>query len=379
MIIKVRNLLDQTAQNSFLSNSEATGVGTIRIKNINSFQASWAIQIGKTGEEQSEIKVLGTATPSGTSLVLTGTTNYDHPSDTPVYAIKYDKLIFKRSTSGTAGTATALTNGTVSITPDSVYTQFDDTSAASGYAYKASFYNTVTTEESSNSDWLTTSGFSFYSQAGMRDRIKNKLFSAGYIKSDSVIDGWMNEWLEVMDRAAIKVNQGYSMGTVGVAFGTNGLGTITTTGFKELERVWITYDGVESFKATKKDQSEVFPNEVFNKTHPYYSWRGDKVFEVLPAETGGTANLNIYQRTTQLVNDGDELPLVMQTYSNSFVNYAVSEAYYIDDKSDMGDRYFARAKTEKDEFIAEITPRNFTNVQTIDIDYVMNAEEDVFL
>ena len=120
MYIKVKNLLDQSSSFSYLSNGESAGVGTVRVKNINSFAASQALQIGKTKEETAEVVITGTANPSGTSLVLTGTTRFDHPTDTPVYAIRFDQVIFKRSITGTSGVATNL--ATVGITPDSEYT-----------------------------------------------------------------------------------------------------------------------------------------------------------------------------------------------------------------------------------------------------------------
>lgn len=376
MIIRAVNNLDVSANYSFMSVSKTSGVGTIDVKNINQFSANWAVQIGKTGEERSEIKIISASAPSGTSLIFTANTTYEHPSDTPVYAIKFDKLIFKRSTSGTSGTATAITDGTVNITPDSLNTEFDDTSGAAAYAYKVAFYNSVTTQVSSDSDWLTSSGYSFYSLAKMRDRIKKKLFSASYLKDDQQIDDWMNEWLEEMNNAIVDVDKSYSLGTVNVSFGTNGYGTVTSTDFKSLKRLWITYDGVNDYRATKDDLSTQFPNERYANTHPYYAWFGDDVFQIKPSDSIGTAKIVYYKRTPVLVNDTDELPFAMRSYSKSFVNYALSEAYYNDDKDDKGDRYFGKAKSDKELFIKEITPRNFTGVQMMDISTTVFGEDD---
>jgi len=177
--------------------------------------------------------------------LITGTTTYDHAADTPVYAIKFDQIIFKRSTSGTAGTATAMTDGTVTITPDSEYTIFDDTTGASTYAYRTQYRNSVSGETSSDSDWQTTEGFSFYSLAKIRDRVKRKLFGNNIIQDDQTINDWINEWIESMNNVAIDVNKDYSYGTVDVAFGTSGLGTISTSNFKEVRRMWVTYNGTD--------------------------------------------------------------------------------------------------------------------------------------
>src|SRR3990167_5950771 len=171
MILSVENVLADLPQtlNSYTSSSGTAGATTIPVRNINSFTNQYAIQIGKTGEEQSEITVINT--PSGTALALnSGTLVYDHPLDTPVFSIHYNKIVFERSTTGTAGTATAL--ATVSITPDSQYTEYDDTTGVSTYAYKTYYYNSLSGDSSSESDWFTPSGPTFYSLGKLRDRGK---------------------------------------------------------------------------------------------------------------------------------------------------------------------------------------------------------------
>lgn len=374
MIIRVKNNLDVQANYSFMSVPKVSGVGTIDVKNINAFSANWAVQIGKTGEERSEIKVISSSPPSGTSLIFTANTTYEHPSDTPVYAIKFDQIVFKRSTSGTAGTATAI--GTQSITPDSLTTEYDDTSGAASYAYRTAFRNSVTGEVSSDSDWLTSSGFSFYSLAKIRERVKGKLFSSGFLKDDEQVNDWINEWLEEMTNAAVDVDKSYSLGTANIGFGTSGLGTVTATDFKSLKRIWVTYDGVNRFKATKLDLSEQYPNQVYSQAHPYYVWQGDDVFKVHPSDSAGTAEVVYYKRPSFMSSDTDEIPFSMRSYTKSFVNYALSEAYSNDDKDQKGRDYLARATSDKNLFIREITPRNFTEVQMIQMDYEIYGEDD---
>jgi hypothetical protein len=373
MIIKVKNNLDIKAQYSFLSNSEVSAVSTLRVRNINQFYNQWAIQIGKTGEEKTEIRVIN-ATPSGTSLAISAATSYDHPEDTPVYSIKFDQIVFERSTVGTAGTATPI--GTVSITPDSDYTQFDDTTGAAAYAYKTYFQNSVSNVMSSESDWLTSAGFSFYSKAKLKERVKGKLLDSGYIKDDSVIDDWLNEWLEVLNNEAIKVNKSYGMGTVDVAFGTTGLGTISSNDFISLKNMWITYNGNDFYAATQTDMNQIYPNQTFNETHPYFSWRGDSVFKINPEETGGTARIHYYNIRTLLVDDTDELPVLMRPYTRSFVDYALSEALYQDTKEARADRYSIRAEGDKKNFVSQITPRNNTGIQMIQIDTITSSEDE---
>jgi len=189
-IVRVKNTLADNAQKSYSSTSLSASRTTLPIQNINAFEASWAIQAGKTGEEKTEILVLGTATPSGTALNTTSGLTYAHSTDTPIYAIKYDQVVFYKSAAGTAGTATAIAGGTVSITADSEVTQFDDPTAGTVDAYRALFRNSVTTETTDLSDFIEYTGYSFYSLAKMRERVRDKIFDSNFV-TDSRIDGWL--------------------------------------------------------------------------------------------------------------------------------------------------------------------------------------------
>ena len=375
-LVSVRNTLADNAQYTFLSSSSSSGGTALTVKNINAFQPSWAVQLGKTGEEFAEVLVLGTATPSGSTLNTTGTIRFNHPTDTPVYAIKYNQIVFKVSTLGTAGTVSAITDGTITITPDSLYTEFDHTAGSASYAYKASFRNSIDGGQTSDSGWLTSTGFSFYSLAKMRDRIKRKLFSASFIGNDDTIDDWINEWMEKMTNTAINVNQDYLIGTMDVSYGTAGLGTITATDFKDIRRIWLTSNGTDYYAAKKKHVTDYLPDETFNETHPYYYLQGDNVFGVLPSGSLGTARIWYYKRPSLLANDTDEIPVSMQSYTKSFVDYSLAQAYYLDSRDTSGDRFMSFAENELNKFKSEITPRSATGPTYISLVESIDADDN---
>jgi len=359
MQIKALNNLAEQAQYSFLTDSYASGVGTVGLKNINAFPADYALQLGKTGEEQTEIKLIDSV--SGSNLILGAVTTYEHPVDTPVYAIKFNQIIFKKSASGTAGTATAITSGTVSITPDSQVTVFDDGAGLTTDAYRTCYYNSSTGDTSVDSDWLTPSGFSFYSLAKMKERVKNKLYSAGYLKADDTqVSDWINEWQERMNNAAIEVNQDYSIGSTSIAHGTSGLGTIADSDFKEIRRIWFTTNGSDYFQARKIHMTDVYPGEVYADTNPYYYMMGDNVFCKAPSGNSGTVSILYYKLQEPLSSDTDQLPVSMWGYTKSFVDYGLSQAYFLDDKLDQGKIFLTSASSELERFKQEMTPRSKT-------------------
>ena len=368
MIVQAQNLLNTVSQHTYLTQTEGAGTTTLHVKNVNGFSSQWALQLGKTGEEQTEITVLAAGAPSGTSLTAATATVYEHPSDTPVYAVKYNKIIFKVSTTGTAGTATAITSGTVNITPDSDTTNFDHTTGLSTYAYKTSYYNSVLDSESSNSDWLTPAGYDFYSLAKIRQRTKDKLISAGYLGDDDIVDDWINEWLETMTNTAIDVNEDYNMGTVDVSFsGTAELGTITSSDFKQLRRVWHTNDGVNWYNATKMNLTGYDPNQTFNSTYPFFYMQGDTVIGRQPHDTGGTLRVSYYKLNTILTNETDTLPVTMKGYTKSFVDYSLAQAYYKDGKTNEGLACENKANAGLERFKKELTPRHKTGTTFIKI------------
>lgn len=363
MVIQSKNLLHENAPKTFLTDAVAAGATVLAVRNSAGFTTSWAKQIGETGQEQTEV-IIGTVTNGGT---LTGAAvSFAHPADTPVYDIKFDQVVFERSTAGTAGTAAPMTSGTVSYRPDGSVTQFDDTSGTPSYAYRTYYRNSSLLVNSIESDWITSAGFSFYSLGKLRDRVRNKLWSSSYV-TDTVIDDWINEWKDEMTNAVIKVNENYAMGTVDVGFGTAGLGTITTADFKQVRKFWVTYDGNNFYKSTPSDPSDFLPDQVFTSVHPYHTFVGDSVFKVLPGDSGGTARLEFYRFGTTMVNDTDELPLPMRSYTKSFVDYCVAQALFKDGRGEQYDRMLANALSSREMFVNEVAPRDKTGPTMIKI------------
>lgn len=368
MLLSVQNNLDQLPQTlfSFTASNLTAGGTAIAIKNTNAFANQYAIQIGATSEEQSEIRIINT--PSGTILPLnTGTLVYDHPLDTPVYQIHYDKIIFKRSTAGTAGTATAITNGTISITPDSQFTQFNDTSGAATYAYKTQYINSVSGDLSSESDWFVPGGPTFYSLQKLRQRSKEALYNSDYLKSDAIVDDWINEWGEEMTNAAIKVNKGYSIGTASYAFGTAGYGTVTEGGFKQADKIEVTLDGSTYIPSTEIPMNQYAESDTYSSLGPRHSWEGETVFRILPFGDGGTARFSFGKFNTPLVNDNDELPQSLRSYTTGCVEYVLYRAYDNDNKDAQADKHYNRFLKKVTDFTNEITPRDQTGPKFINL------------
>lgn len=365
MLIKTKNDQTEKAPKTTLSAAVAAAAVSLSVKNVAGFTDDWNAQVGETGEEKTEVKEIVSAPSAGTFGV--SALSFEHPADTPVYCVRYNQVIFKQSTTGTAGTATAMTDGTIGITPDWEFTQFDDTGGSTSYAYKTAFRSTGLSSNSSDSDWITPAGHPFYSQAGIRDRVKSKLPSADFV-SDDDIDSWSNEWMESMNNTAIDVNEDYRVGTAQVSFsGTIQYGTITSEDFKQVRRAWYTEDGTDWYQMTKQEYTDFAPSADFNETHPYYHMRGDNEIGRNPHVNSGTIEVSYYKLNASLDSDSDLLPVPMRGYTSSFVNYALAQAYRKDNKITDAERLEAKCEFDKQQFKKELTPRNKSEQTLINI------------
>lgn len=386
MLLQIENNLtnQQGIQQTYLGSIVIAGNTSALVRNPAGFNTNWMQQIGQTGEETAEIlpmtSISGTVMNFGTSPSNPGGTFlYPHALDTPLYQTHYDQVVVYRSTTGTAGAFGSI--GVTNLTPDNQYTNFNDPTGVSGYAYYVQYYNSLNGDLSGSSSVFFPGGPTFYSLQKIRQRTKDKLYSAGYIREDSIITDWINEAIEMMSNLAIKINQDYMLGTNQYAFGTNGLGTVTDPLFKpNVVKVEVTWDGQNYLQSSKLAVREYSEQDYLNFAtyQPQHAWQSDTVFEILPHVQGGTAKLTYPQRFTPLVNDSDELPQSMKAYTTPIVEYCLGVAYGLDQKDAESQQHNQLYMQGKQDFVAEITPRDETGAEMIDIvDGVSGRQEDV--
>ena len=388
MLLSIENKLDQAPNTlvTFLSTAGTAGGTAFPVKNVNGFNQNWAFQLGKTGEAQSEILLNPNNPAGGTVLNSSGVALYNHNVDTPVYQTNYDKVIFYRNIAGTTGSGTILANGTVNITPSQFYTEFNDTTGASTYGYQAQFYNSLTGQQTALSSYFFSTGPTFYSLQKLRGRAKHDLYSAQYIKDDSTIVDWINEWLEIMTNSMIKVNQGYAQGTVVYPFGPPAgspqvcLGTVTDPLFVRPVKIEVSYDMNTWTTSTELKPYQFSNQDFYSAIYPCHYWQSDNVFGMLPATQAGFVKFTYNLLYTPLVNDSDEVPLILKGYTTSCIEYVLYKAYSLDQKDDPADGHFQKFLTYQNAFITQITPRDLTSEKMINFsDSISGMNEDVVM
>lgn len=154
------NLTDLTRdkRSTFLTENVVTLGSTLAVQSIVGFESldtssGQVLCIGKIGDERTEIRRTSNTTGQGPSpaykwIYLRDTLQFDHPQDTPVTVVDYDRAEtqWAASVNGTKATVVAYP---ANITPDIPEMLYVDTSATAGFFFQR-FNRTI---DSQNSDW----------------------------------------------------------------------------------------------------------------------------------------------------------------------------------------------------------------------------------
>lgn len=162
--------LTRGKRNTFLSEDVVSTASTIRVQSIIGFESvttssGQILCIGEIGGERSEL--VRTSNSSGYApsnsykeVTLRDTLTQDHPTDTPVYIVDYNRIDIQwaSSVSGTKATVIASPSYPIYIDPTQTETVFKDTTQSNGF-YFTRFNETVGNTNSDFSDAIPYSGY----------------------------------------------------------------------------------------------------------------------------------------------------------------------------------------------------------------------------
>jgi len=152
--------LTKGAKISYLATNYSSGVGTLTLISDVGFADNDYLLLGEFGSETSEIVQINGA-PAANVVTLGANTEFAHAESTKVTILKYNNVIFYRTTdttfSGVAGNLLTASTG-IAIQADSYYTVYQDIVFSSGYGWFC-FYNVETAKTSTNSNYMPYSNF----------------------------------------------------------------------------------------------------------------------------------------------------------------------------------------------------------------------------
>lgn len=205
MIITLLNPSTDGLEKTFLAQSYNFGVTAIETRNNLEFSANQRILIGEPGLASTEVVTLGSVNANGTSMTISATL-YPHEADTPVYLLQWDEAKFYKSTTGINGTYSLLATVNIDFTAEDLSTTYNDNSAAAGYYYKTTVYNSLTAVESAFSDAIPAiTGWARNQVGYLIDQVYTELSDANEenFSRDEVM-GYMNEVNDDLQMQVVK-------------------------------------------------------------------------------------------------------------------------------------------------------------------------------
>lgn len=153
MIITLQNPDTDALEKTYLSQSYNFGATTVEVRSNLQFPNNQRVLLGEPGLAYSEVVTTGTPNANGTTLPISATL-YPHEADTPLYLLQFDQGKFYYSSTGINGTYILLANNPVNLdfTSADLETTYNDNNAQTGYYYKMTVFNSITSVESAFTD-----------------------------------------------------------------------------------------------------------------------------------------------------------------------------------------------------------------------------------
>lgn len=193
MIIRAYNPSLESLESTTLSQYTNAAATTLTVLGNQGFANTDPILIGEMGTNNAEIRAVNAAVTAGTSLTVTSTI-WPHNADEPVIRLRYNQVKFYRSTTTATGSYTLLATVGMDVDNPDLQTTYDDTTGTAAYFYKISYYNSVSTTESSLSDPVVGAGYVRNSVGSLIDEVAREVNDENFrIASRNQYIAWMNE------------------------------------------------------------------------------------------------------------------------------------------------------------------------------------------
>ena len=182
--------LTRGRRSTYLSEDVVSAASTIRVQSVIGFESlttssGQVVVIGEIGGERTEIRRTSSATgpaPGRGDITLSDTLQFDHPQDTKVYIVDFNRIDFNYAATA-GGTKTTLMTYGASITPDQRETIFRDTTEAANRItgspaqvfYFARWQDSIRSASGDWSDAIYSSGLADNAVASIKKRALDEL------------------------------------------------------------------------------------------------------------------------------------------------------------------------------------------------------------
>jgi hypothetical protein len=324
---------------TFTTAKHVIGNTALSVSNTEGFAQYNYVLVGELGSDSCELRQIASLT--GVNTMTVDALVIDHPINTPITFLPYNKVRFYRSTDGGV---TYSINATKDIAVASDVTFNDDGASVTSYYYKNTFYNTYLTRESGASAAITGAGYQPYALKAMQDRVL-ALFpdvNETYITRELITGGFQDFQDELVTKL-MKANRNYFTTTNTSSPSSLVSGTDTydlPAGCIYLIRLDVAYDGATYRRAIPSSPNYGMPEDVYNKNVPIYDFLGVQ-FRLRPTPDSSSGKYKYWAETlpAQLENPEDELNIFLRPWKRGFIYKGLQTAKMKDPKSEEAERY----------------------------------------
>lgn len=191
------SILTKDKKFTFLTSTATNGTNSLSVQSIVGFNSlttssGQIICIGELGNERSEfISTSSSTVASGTTVTLASNLLFDHPQDTKVYLVDWNRTDFQWSATAT-GTKSTLTAYPINIQADQLETLYRDTAQTTGF-YFVRFNETIGNTNSDFSDPIPFGGFDDNTVAEIKKRALDSIKER--IDPDVITHNFLNKAL----------------------------------------------------------------------------------------------------------------------------------------------------------------------------------------
>ena len=188
MIVTAWNPETEGLEKTYLTAVAQANSNSFKVQNANRIPQNSIILLGEMGMEQTELLTVNSG-GTDTLLPTTGNSKFAHASDEPIYKMRYDKVLFYRATTAD-GVYSLIATVDIDVDNRNKLTEYQDLTGSGTSFYKTKYYNSITSEETNFSDYISAEGYGKKTIGSVIESVVRRVKDNGYavLQSEDYLD-----------------------------------------------------------------------------------------------------------------------------------------------------------------------------------------------
>lgn len=356
-------------QKTVLSADIAAAATTAYVKNTQGLFGNKFLILGNIASEQTELVPVSSITNATTIALVSPGTVFAHQADTRVTLIDWDQIRVYKSTTGITGTYSLVS--TLDIDIDAEGTTYEDATALTSYYYKFAPFNSITSVEGDLSDPISATGYVFYSQKTIIDRVLSVFGDrdARFISRDEITDA-VNELYEIGQQEMTLASDRFNISHQDITLQAGVYEYSLNANFFIEKAVKCSTDGGVKFPFSLSNKQLDSTGKVVQSNIRYGYTITDSTIRIEDSEPNAGDVVRVYyiEAPQQLTSPTDTLVNPFRHASAMFVKWGLSYCYLkdkkLEDYKELRDEAM-RMLNRQISFVKRLTSRHVQHIELV--------------